>query len=58
MSVCFAHMLSVGSLVLHSEDALQVETVCLLSFECVRLCIVVLVQAAMKLLSVVVVVVK
>lgn len=52
-----AHMLSVGSLVLQSEDALQV-IVCVFCFECVRLCIVVLVQAVLKLLRVVVVVVK
>lgn len=50
-------MLSIGSFVLQSEDALQVIVwVCVLCFECVRLCIVVLVQAVLKLLRVVVVV--
>lgn len=52
-----AHMLSVGSLVLQSEDALQV-FVFYVSSVCDCLCIVVLVQAVLKLLRVVVVVVK
>lgn len=49
-------MLSIGSLVLQSEDALQV-FVFYVSSVCDCLCIVVLVQAVLKLLRVVVVVV-